>query len=153
MQDEQVQRIESRFDGVDSRFDGVDSRLAGVESRLDVLDGRVGRIESKVDALDGRVDGIDSKIEVLDGRVEQLAQDLRQEMHEMGQDLRNRLDEGQRYMHVLHEELVERITALAPDFGPIRREVRGEIAELRESTDRRLVPLEAAERLRRKPKS
>lgn len=123
MQDEQLQRIESRFDGIDSRVDGVDSKLGA-------LDDRVGRIESKIDVLDDRVGRIASTVD----------------------DLRNRMDEGQRHMHVLHEDLVDRITALAPDFEPIRRELRSEIAELHESTDRRLVPLEAAERMRRRPK-
>ena len=81
-----------------------------------------------------------------------MARDLRQEMQGMRQEFRNSLDEGRRHMHVLHEDLVDRIKALAPDCGPIRREFQGEIAELRESTDRRLVPLEAAELMRRRPK-
>lgn len=130
MQDEQVQRIESRFDGLDSRFDALDSRFDGIDWRLDGVDSRFDRVESKLDVLDGRVGRLESKIENLGTRVDQV----------------------DRHMHVVHEDLIERIKALAPDLGPIGREFRREIADLRESTDRRLIPLETAERMRRRPK-
>jgi hypothetical protein len=55
-------------------------------------------------------------------------------------------------MHVLHEDLVDRITALAPDFAPIRREFQQADAEVKESLLRRIEPLEAAERTRRRTK-
>jgi hypothetical protein len=65
-------------------------------------DEHVQRIESSIGVLDGRVD-----------RVGQELQGLRQDVAGLGQDLRRRIDEGNRQMHVLHEDLVERIKALA----------------------------------------
>ena len=53
-------------------------------------------------------------------------------------------------MLVLHEDTIERIAALAPDFTPIRREFREATAQLREDIERRLEPLEAAFRSRRR---
>jgi hypothetical protein len=51
-------------------------------------------------------------------------------------------------MLVLHEDVIDRIAALAPDFAPIRREFAAADERLREDIDRRLSPLEAAARLR-----
>jgi hypothetical protein len=45
-------------------------------------------------------------------------------------------------MRVLHEETLDRIKALAPDFSQIRREFRQADADLKESIDRRLDPIE-----------
>jgi hypothetical protein len=55
-------------------------------------------------------------------------------------------------MGVLHEEVLDRIAALAPDFSPIRQEFQRGDNELREEFDRRLVPLEVFVRAQRKPK-
>jgi len=63
--------------------------------------------------------------------------------------LETRFDDLGRHMRVLHEDLVGRIADLAPDYAPIRREFKEADAELRESIEVRLQPLEAAERLRR----
>ena len=46
-------------------------------------------------------------------------------------------------MRVLHEDTIDKIKALAPDFGPIRREFTRADQDLREDIDRRLTPLEA----------
>ena len=100
-----------------------DEQYPSIEARFDGVDSRLDRVESRLDGIDSRLDGLGS-----------------------------RLDQVDRNMHVLHEDLVDRIKALAPDFGPVQREFRSEIADLRESTDRRLIPLETAERMRRRPK-
>jgi len=81
---------------------------------------RLERIETKVDGLETRFDGLETKF-----------------------------DDLGRHMRVLHEDLVGRIADLAPDYAPIRREFKEADAELRESIEVRLQPLEAAERLRR----
>ena len=52
-------------------------------------------------------------------------------------------------MRLLHEDVLGNIRALAPDFGPIRREFRQADAELRESIEPRLSALETAARSRR----
>jgi hypothetical protein len=68
--------------------------------------------------------------------------DLRSEMQKQGEDIRHE-------MRVLHEDTIGRIAALAPDFGPVRREFAAADAELREEFDRRVTPLEADARRRR----
>ena len=68
--------------------------------------------------------------------------DLRSEVRQQGEDIRHE-------MRVLHEDTIGRIAALAPDFGPVRREFAAADAELREEFDRRLTPLEADARRRR----
>jgi hypothetical protein len=55
-------------------------------------------------------------------------------------------------MRVLHEDTIERIAALAPDFMPIRREFAEADDALRREIDARLLPLEADAR-RRRPQS
>jgi prefoldin subunit 5 len=60
---------------------------------------RLERIEATLDSLDGGLQG------------------LRQEMRTLNEDTR-------RHMGVLHEEVIDRIAALAPDFAPIRREFK-----------------------------
>lgn len=88
---------------------------------------RLSRIETKVDTLAEAVDRLAE-------RVATQGDDLRQEMR------------------LLHEDVVGRIADLAPDYAPIRREFKQADAELRESIERRLVPLEAAARSRRRSK-
>ena len=48
-----------------------------------------------------------------------------------------------RQMRMLHEDTLDKIEALAPDHAPLRREFRQADAELKESIERRLDPLEA----------
>jgi len=67
--------------------------------------------------------------------------ELRQEMQSGHADLRHE-------MRLLHEDTISNIKALAPDFGPIRREFTQADAQLREDIERRLDPLEAFARAR-----
>jgi chromosome segregation ATPase len=46
-------------------------------------------------------------------------------------------------MRALHEDTIDKIKALAPDFDPLRREFRAADAELADQLDKRIVPLEA----------
>ena len=100
-----------------------------------MVEARLERLEMKVEGLSDRVDGLSQQIAA---KVGNLAQDI--------SVLRNE-------MHVLHEDLVDRIKALAPDFAPIRREFQQADDEVKESLLRRIEPLEAAERTRRRPRS
>ena len=74
---------------------------------------RLDRIETKVDGLVHHAGEVDRRLDALGIEMRTLHRDTRHEMR------------------VLHEEVLDRIAALAPDFGPIR-----------------LEPLEAAERAR-----
>jgi len=69
-------------------------------------------------------------------------------MEERLKRIEAKLDGLGREMRVLHEDLVGRIADLAPDYTPMRREFQQADAELRESIDRRLQPLEAEARSR-----
>ena len=73
-----------------------------------------------------RFAAIETKIDALHG-----------EMHDLG-----------RQMRVLHEDVIDSIKALAPDFAPVRREFKAADDQLREEFDRRLTPVEAALRKR-----
>lgn len=55
-----------------------------------------------------------------------------------------------RYMGVLHEEVLDRITALAFDPAPLRREFQAGDMAVREELTRRIEPLEASIRRRRR---
>ena len=55
-----------------------------------------------------------------------------------------------RQMRVLHEDTIDRISALAPDFGPLKREFVEADERLRDQIDQRLTPLEAQAHRRQK---
>jgi uncharacterized coiled-coil DUF342 family protein len=109
----------------------VDERLAGIEAKIDGVSAGLG---ARMDGLSQEVGGLRQEVSGLQQAVGGLRQEVGGLRHEM---------------HVLHEDLVDRIKALAPDFGPIRREFREADAGLKESLERRIEPLEAAERARR----
>lgn len=64
-------------------------------------------------------------------------------MHELNAQVGEKLNDLRRHMGVLHEDVVSRIAALAPDYAPIRREFRDADAILREELSQRIQPLEA----------
>ena len=88
--------------------------------------------------------------EELRGEMRAGHEELRGEMRAGHEELRGEMREVAHQMRVLHEDTIDRIAALAPDFEPIRREFKAGDAELREDIDRRLTPLEAAMRRRSK---
>jgi len=88
-----------------------------------------------------RLDRIEAKVDALAGDVDRRLDALGIEMRTLNQETRHE-------MRVLHEEVLDRIAALAPDFAPIRREFMEADQTLRESIENRLEPLEAAERAR-----
>ncbi|HXT70410.1 MAG TPA: hypothetical protein VN700_11675 [Vicinamibacterales bacterium] len=144
MSDERFVAIEQRLDSVDRSINNLSNRVGHVEvnltSRMDRLEselgGRMDRLEGelgeRIDCLDrqlgGRMDRLEGDLGGLGGQIERLAT----------------------HMHVLHEDLVDRIKALAPDFQPLRREFMRADDKLRDELDIRLVPLEADLRLRSK---
>ena len=134
-----------------------EDRLERIEARLDDLGRGVDGLRQEMrDLNEGTREETRTLVQGLRGEMSTLAQDLRGEMGTLAQDLRGEMralnEETNRHMRVLHEEVIDRIAALAPDFAPIRREFRQADTELRESIERRLEPLEAAERSRRPPR-
>ena len=83
-----------------------------------------------------RFDAIERKLDTVVGQ-------LREEMNGMGSGLRQEIADLGQQMRVLHEDTIDRIAALAPDFEPIRREFTDADARLHEKIDQRLTPLEA----------
>ncbi len=91
-----------------------DERFIAIEGRLDTLEVKVDRLEVKVDALDRRFDQVDRRFDDLDRR-----------------------------MHVLHEDTIANIRALAPDPEEFTRNFTAADDKLRQDIARRLDPLEA----------
>ena len=88
------------------------------------------RVETKVDHLGTKVSALETTVDQLDGKLDHLGRDMR----------------------LLHEDLVGKIADLAPDFEPIERAFKKADAELRESIEQGLQPLESAVRSRRRLK-
>lgn len=103
---------------------------------------RFAAIETKIDALRGEMHDMGN---TLRGEMQDLGNTLRVEMQSAGDRLRDDLG---RQMRVLHEDVIDNIKALAPDFAPIRREFKAADDQLHEEFDRRLTPVEAALRKR-----
>ena len=102
-----------------------------------------------------RFNDVERKLDALIGGQDELQRghnELWQGVNELRRGLNETESRLQIRMGVLHEEVISRIAALAPDFSPIRREFQRRDDELREEFDRRLVPLEAFVRTQRKPK-
>jgi archaellum component FlaC len=93
-----------------------EQRFNRIEERLDRLDGRMDKLDGRMNGLDGRMDGFDARMDRLE----------------------NRVGDVDRYMHVLHEDVIARIAAIPEYSGPTRTE----FAEFRELIERRLDPLE-----------
>jgi hypothetical protein len=110
-------------------------------------DEQLARIEAKIDGL------ATSQLE-LRQEMRALNEETRQEMHALHQEGRREMhtlfEQARHEARVLHEEALDRISALAPDFAPIRREFKQADTALRESLEPRIEALEAAERARRR---
>ena len=90
-----------------------------------------------------------AKVEQNLAKVEQRLANVEQNLDGMQvdiTDLKHGQDDLKRHMGVLHEEVLDRIKTLAFDPGPLRRDIRTDLAELEERINRRLDPIEAAVR-------
>jgi hypothetical protein len=63
--------------------------------------------------------------------------------------LEGRLDDLDRHMHVLHEDVIARIAAIPKYTGPTKAEMKRGFADLRKAINRWLNPVDAFERHRR----
>ena len=117
--------------------------------------------EERFEAIEQRLDSLAAGQQELRREMHEVGAGLRREMHEMGAGLRREMnatagdlrrqvnesaDELGRQMRVLHEDTIDKIAALAPDFAPIRREFTEADDRLREEIGQRLDPLEALAR-------
>jgi len=112
------------------------------DERFDRIEVRLDRLERGQDALRAEVGGL---------RADQ--QGLRAEVGDLraGQEsLRAEVGDLRRHMGVLHEEVLDRIQTLAFDPAPLHREIRAGDAAVRDELTRRIDPLEAAIRRRRR---
>jgi Spy/CpxP family protein refolding chaperone len=141
----------------EERFVAIEGRLTSVEAKVDDL-GREMRELHADSKQEMHALHIDAKREMhalhTDAQLEMhaLHADARREMHALHADAKQEMhalhDDLRRYMGVLHENTIDNIKALAPDFGPIRREFSAADAKLNDDIDRRLTPIEAALRKR-----
>ncbi len=129
MAENELAAIKARLETVDAGVDRMDARFDGIDARLDRMDARFAGVDARFAGVDARFDGVDARFDRLE----------------------TKLDETRHEMRLLHEDLVHRILALVPDPAEIERRFRRADDELRESIERRLEPLEAAERARRRP--
>jgi archaellum component FlaC len=111
------QMLGVRLDGVETRLDRVETRLDRVETRLDRVETRLDRVEMRLGGVETRLGGVESRVEDLD-----------------------------RHMHVLHEDVIDRIRSLANPDAITKRDLQRGFDELREAIGRRLDPLEATVR-------
>ena len=103
-----------------------EERFIAIEGRLDTLEVKVDRLEVKVDRLEVKVDALDRRFD----------------------DVDRRFDDLDRRMHVLHEDTIANIRALAPDPEEFTRKFTAADDKLRQDIARRLDPLEAFARTR-----
>jgi len=112
----------------EEQLTSIDTRLMSVETKVGDLDHKVGGLDDKFNDLDAKFDGLDNRFNELDTKFDGLSTQFHDLSHQM---------------LVLHEDTIDKIKALAPDFGPVRRDFAEADTKLREEIDQRLVPLEA----------
>ena len=109
------------------------------EERFDRIDERFDRTEVRLDRLEQGQQAMRTKVGELRAGQESLRAELRAGQEEL-----------RRHMGVLHEEVMDRIQALTFDPDPLRREFRAADDAVREDIGRRLDPIEAAFRSKRR---
>jgi hypothetical protein len=117
----------------------AESSLGEIDAKFEATNRRFDGIDQRLDGINRRLDGVDQRLDTLTSGQEA----LRLDVQGLGREMR-----------VLHEDTIDKIVALAPDFAPIRREFTEADRVVRDDMDRRLVPLEAAVRSisQRRPK-
>jgi chromosome segregation ATPase len=122
MSEQQLARIDGRLDRVEGRLDRVEGRLDTIGDDVGVLKTDVGVLKTDVGVLKTAVGGLQTAVGGLQTSVGRLEAGMT--------GLENRLEEVDRHMGVLFEELVDRIKALDRDDGT-RLEMRRTVAEVR----------------------
>jgi hypothetical protein len=89
-----------------------------------------------------RFDRIEQRLD----RLEAGQSDLRTDLNAHVGRLEGRIDDLDRHMHVLHEDVIARIAAIPEYTGPTKAEMDQGFADLREMISRRLDPLDATVR-------
>jgi hypothetical protein len=107
---------------------------------------RFDRVEQRLDRLEVGQNELRADLRADVGRLESGQQQLRSGLEAHVSRLDGRIDDLDRHMHVLHEDVIARIAAIPEYTGPTKAEMQQGFAELREAIDRRLDPLEATVR-------
>jgi archaellum component FlaC len=145
-----------RFDAIEQKLETVTNQVREEIAGLGAdLRGEIGALRSELrQEIAGLGSDLRQEIAGLESDLRQeisgLGSELRQEIAEVRSDLGRDIKDLGHQMRVLHEDTIDRIAALAPDFGPIRREFNEADTRLREDIDRRLTPLEAQARRRKR---
>ena len=111
-----------------------EERFDRIEVRLDALDNGVVRLQHDVSKLQGDVVKLQGDVAILQGDMTELKTDVT--------GLRVEVRDVKHQMHVLHEEVLDRIAAIPDARESLRLEIRAGFAEIREEFNRRLDPLE-----------
>jgi hypothetical protein len=87
------------FSAILLRLDGHDQRFVSVDQRFDQIDQRFDQIDQRFDQIDQRFDQIDQRFDQIDVRFE----------------------ETHRFMRVLHEEIISRLSLIEEGRGRRKR--------------------------------
>jgi chromosome segregation ATPase len=87
------------FSAIRERFDGIDQRFEEMEQRFDGIDRRFGGIDQRFEEMDQRFEGLDQQLKTID----------------------ERFGETHRFMRVLHEEVLTRLSLLQEGRGRRKR--------------------------------
>jgi small-conductance mechanosensitive channel len=94
------------------------------------------------DMSEERFERIEGQLDQLTQEVREFKADVNRQFAEVKEDVKQVKEDLSHQMRVLHEDLVDRIKAIPGHTGP----ARVEFDEHKETTDRRLSPLELAVR-------
>lgn len=101
------------------------------EERFDRIEQRLDRLESGQTETNRRLDGVEERLTGVEDRLG---------------GVEGRLGELDRHMHLLHEQAMANLAAVADSVITMKREVAQGFANLQEVIGRRLDPLEVAVR-------
>ena len=82
--DSRLGSVESRLDNVESRLDNVEHRLDNVETRLDNMDDRLTKLEVGQKELNEKVDKLPDETEMISRTVSKLEYNFEHHTHEIG---------------------------------------------------------------------
>jgi uncharacterized coiled-coil DUF342 family protein len=140
----EVGGLKSGQASLSAKQDDLGAKQDDLRAQQDDLSAKHDRLSAKQDSLSAKQDNLSAKQDsLLEGH-----QALRADFA----DLRSDVQELRRHMGVLHEDIIDRIKALALPVEDIQRQIRAGDAAVRADLGARLDVVEAALRLRRRPR-
>lgn len=116
------------------RFDRIEARLDGVQEHVSELQGQVSELQGQVSDLQGNVSQLQGDVSQLRGDVSHLQGDM-SHLQDDVTDLKNGQARLEQKVHVLHEDVIDRIKALEPG-AELKLAMQRESAALRERLER-----------------